>query len=249
MPNLKWAVRFLCSISNALLKKKRASSTIRYVFAVISQLWNQARRDNYVHGNSPTQQISIPKQDNRRERFLTPEEVQTLLAELKQHGGHTHDMALLALRCGLRFGEIAALTWNDIDLAEKLTSIRDTKGKVNRQAYLLEDIVVMLSNRRAKHNVQNSDLVFPSTTGEKMSSISNVFSKIVDPMFNEGIKDVRLRVCFHTLRHTFASWLVQRSVDLYSVKELMGHEDFKMTQRYSHLSPEGLRRAVEVLEK
>jgi site-specific recombinase XerD len=62
----------------------------------------------------------------------------------------------------------------------------------------------------------------------------------MDAMFNEGVEDTRQRVYFHTLRHTFASWLVQRGVDLYKVKELMGHEDIKMTMRYAHLAPEGL---------
>ncbi|NDV24303.1 site-specific integrase [Desulfovibrio sp. JC022] len=236
-------------IKTALLKKKRATSTIKYTFGTISHLWNMARRDEYVHGDSPTTKISVPKHDNRRERFLTPEEAKTLLAELKQHRGHTHDMALLALRCGLRFGEIAALTWHDLDLEGKKLSIRDTKGKVNRQAYLLSDTLEMLSSRFDEHKGPDSDLIFPSRNGKVMDTVSNIFPRIVNPMFNEGVTDKRLRVYFHTLRHTFASWLVQRGVDLYSVKELMGHEDFKMTQRYSHLSPDGLMRAVEVLEE
>ncbi|WP_320171194.1 tyrosine-type recombinase/integrase [Maridesulfovibrio sp.] len=236
-------------IKTALLKKKRTTSTIKYVFGTISHLWNMARRDEYVHGDSPTTKVSIPKRDNRRERFLTPEEAQELLDELKQHRGHTHDMALLAIRCGLRFGEIAALTWHDVDLSGKKLSIRDTKGKVNRQAYLLTDTLKMLARRLEECKGVGSELIFPSRNGYIMKTVSKIFYRTVDPMFNEGIDDPRLRVCFHTLRHTFASWLVQRGVDLYSVKELMGHADFKMTQRYAHLSPDGLMRAVEVLEE
>lgn len=207
------------------------------------------RRDEYVHGDSPTTKISVPKHDTRRERFLTTEEAKMQLDELKQHRGHTHDMALLALRCALRFGEIAALTWHDLELEGKKLSIRDTKGKVNRQAYLLSDTLEMLSSRFSEHNGPDSDLIFPSRNGKVMDTISNIFPRIVNPMFNEGVTDKRLRVYFHPLRHTFASWLVQSRVDLYSVKELMGHADFKMPQRYAHLSPDGLMRAVEVLEE
>ena len=57
-----------------------------------------------------------------------------------------------------------------------------------------------------------------------------------------------LKVVFHTLRHTFASWLVEQGIDLYSVKELMGHGTLAMTERYSHLSPDKLRRAIKTLE-
>lgn len=70
-----------------------------------------------------------------------------------------------------------------------------------------------------------------------------------DELFNQEVTDSRYRVCFHTLRHTFVSRLVASGIDLYSVKELMGHSDISMTQRYSHLSPEGLRNAIKVLEQ
>jgi site-specific recombinase XerD len=64
---------------------------------------------------------------------------------------------------------------------------------------------------------------------------------------NKGVDDIRLRVTFHTLRHTFASWLVEAGTDLYCVKELMGHSDFKMTSRYSHLGQNTLQDAVNRL--
>jgi integrase len=66
--------------------------------------------------------------------------------------------------------------------------------------------------------------------------------------FNNGVTDPRQKVVFHTLRHTFASWLAEQSVDLYSVKELMGHGTLAMTERYSHHSPDKLRRAVKTFE-
>ncbi len=61
------------------------------------------------------------------------------------------------------------------------------------------------------------------------------------------IKDARQKVVFHTLRHTFASWLVEKGVPLYNVAKLMGHSTIDMTQRYSHLAPDSLRSAAMCL--
>jgi site-specific recombinase XerD len=66
---------------------------------------------------------------------------------------------------------------------------------------------------------------------------------------NKGIEDKRQRVVFHTLRHTYASWLVENGVDLYTVKELMGHKNLAMTERYSHLGQNTLKAAVQKLER
>ena len=53
---------------------------------------------------------------------------------------------------------------------------------------------------------------------------------------------------FHDLRHTFATRLAQRGVDIYKISKLLGHQDIRMTQRYSHHSPESLRDGIQVLE-
>jgi site-specific recombinase XerD len=70
---------------------------------------------------------------------------------------------------------------------------------------------------------------------------------VVNELFNAGVTDKRHRVCFHTLRHTFASRLVEGSTDLYAVSKLMGHSTIRMTERYSHLSPEKFKKAIDVL--
>jgi integrase len=71
---------------------------------------------------------------------------------------------------------------------------------------------------------------------------------VADLGLNAGIKDPRQKVVFYTLRHTFASWLVQKGVPLYNVSQLMGHSDLQMTKRYAHLAPENQKAAIMVLE-
>ena len=68
------------------------------------------------------------------------------------------------------------------------------------------------------------------------------FRKIADKL---GLSEFT----FHSLRHTYASWLVQRGVGLKEIKELLGHESIKTTEIYAHLSPENLRSAVSVLDR
>ncbi len=65
--------------------------------------------------------------------------------------------------------------------------------------------------------------------------------------FNKGITDNRQKVSFHTLRHTFASWLAIQGTSLYEIKELMGHKSIEMTERYAHLMPNVKLKAVNKL--
>jgi site-specific recombinase XerD len=78
--------------------------------------------------------------------------------------------------------------------------------------------------------------------------VSNTFAKIVEELgFNKKVSDDRQKVVFHTLRHTYASRLVMSGVDLYTVQKLMGHSTISMTERYSHLAPDHLKKAVKML--
>lgn len=236
----------LTPIKNNMLAAEKAPSTIKYAMALFSQVWNMAKKEGIVCADSPSKDVVLPKIDNRRIRFLTPDESELLLATLNTKSVQVHDMSLLALHCGLRFGEIARLTWDFVDFTEATLTIVDSKNKSNtRVAFMTARVEHMLKLRWEA--AERNGLVFPSAKGTIQTNMSKTFARTANELFNEGVTDSRQKVCFHTLRHTFASWLVQRSVDLYSVKELMGHATFKMTQRYSHLSPEGLRKAVGVI--
>ena len=155
-------------------------------------------------------------------------------------------MALLSLHCGLRAGEIFSLTWQDVDMERGLLTLRDTKSGKTRAAIMTEAVKSMLADRKRRGP---ADLVFPSETGEKVGQVSQSFIKTVNALgFNDGVTDARQKVVFHSLRHTFASWLAEDGADLYVIQQLMGHQSFAMVQRYAHLSPDTLRRAVKGLE-
>lgn len=84
----------------------KAAATVRHIVALIRQVWNLAASRGVVAGESPTKRVRLPKQDNRRMRFLTEEEARLLLEVLADRSMDTHDSAVLSLFAGLRAGEI-----------------------------------------------------------------------------------------------------------------------------------------------
>jgi len=93
-----------------------------------------------------------------------------------------------------------------------------------------------------------SGLVFPGKGGAKVNRISRTFKRVADKIgLNNGITDPRQKIVFHSCRHTFASRLIANHVDVYVVKELLGHSDLKQTERYSHIEHGNLMEAVSGL--
>lgn len=155
-------------------------------------------------------------------------------------------MAILSLQCGLRAGEIFKLTWADIDLDRRMVAIKDPKSGRSRFAHMTETVKKMLLSREIGSPGQ---LLYPNPDGSPRRELPQSFEDTVATLsFNDGRADRRDRVVFHSLRHTYASWLVQNGVDLYTVKELMGHSVIQMTERYAHLAPENTRQAVKILD-
>jgi len=89
-------------------------------------------------------------------------------------------------------------------------------------------------------------LIFPGPHRKPLREITSYFRTSVSELgFNEGITDRRERFSFHSLRHTAASFLIQSGVDLYTVKEILGHRSIALTERYSHLADHALKQAAQ----
>jgi len=231
-------------LKKVMAEKKQSPRSIEYCLAVIRQVFNVARRLGCYQGESPTANVKKPKVDNGRMRYLTRKEAEALLAALKEKSPDVYDMTILALFAGLRFGEIASLTWQDIDLTKGTLTIRDAKAG-SRYAFLTPQGADMLKNRPQG---KPSDYVFTDKKGKKLTKISHSFFRAVDDLkLNAGIDDPRLQICFHSCRHSYASWMIEQGADLYTVQKLLGHKTNIMTQRYAHLSENRLRDAAKAL--
>ena len=138
----------------------------------------------------------------------------------------------------------SSLTWGDIDLFQGTALLRDTKSNKNRPLFLTDEVKTMLARRRPA-DAKPTMLVFPDRNGNKVVQISDSFNRAIDKLgLNADVTDRRDKLTFHSLRHTYASQLVQAGVDIYHVKELLGHSTITLTERYSHLSESALKQAA-----
>jgi integrase len=176
-------------VKEQMMDRAKAPRTIQYVFATFRQIWNMARRDGLVNHESPTKQVKIPKVNNKRARFLSDAEANLLLDELKGRSLQLHDMSLLSLHTGMRFGEICNLTWKDVDMKRRFVSVRDAKGNKDRVAFLTDETREVLSGlERGKPD----EYVFTDVKGKRIEQVSNAFARAVDKLkLNEGVSDRR----------------------------------------------------------
>ncbi len=233
-------------ISN-MNEQNRAGRTKNYVLSIISQTWNYAKNYKIIDKECPTERRSIKKLNNERTRFLSEEEAEALLEELKKHSIDVHDMAVFALFCGLRAGEIFNLKWSDINMDEKSIKLLHTKSSKTRYAWFGPKIEGILKER-LKSSPSKDDLIFIGYQGKKHVVISNTFTKCVNIIgLNDNVTDRKEKIVFHSLRHTFASWLAKKGVPAYNIMKLMGHSSYTMMQRYAHLTDNTLKNSASVL--
>ena len=169
-------------------------------------------------------------------RFLEKEEIVKLLASANKT---LKPIVIVALNTGMRLGEILGIKWRDIDIKRGIIHLYNTKNGEKREIPINEQVKTAFIRTR-KH--PQSEYVFCKSDGSQLRDIRTSF---FTALRKSGIKDFR----FHDLRHSFASHLVMSGIDLNTVRELLGHKSLRMTIRYSHLSPDHKKRAVDVLSK
>jgi len=236
-------------IKRDMQKKKRSPRSIEYVLSTFRQVWNLAMETGLTVVASPSKKVKIHKPDNDRRRYLTDEEAEALLDALKLKSFRVYQMSVLSLDTGCRFSEAARLTCGSVDIKNSVITYSDTKmsgGTKSRVVPMTDRVKDLLQGVEKR---RKSELVFPDRKGNVQTKISHSFYRTVaDLKLNECVSDPRDKVVFHTLRHSYASRLVQAGVDLYPVQRLLGHSVSKMTERYSHLSNKTLVSAVKKME-
>lgn len=223
------------------LSRNLAPQTVKHVLSLIGRIYNHAIKRRLWSGLNPLLAVTMPRVDNSRVRWLTQDEADALLSEVARRSLTTWRICLVSLHTGLRAGEIFALEGQDVLIDALRLTVRDPKGGVSRHAMLTQPAATALD----EIDLEPGQLVFPNRFGARRSTISRAFARGVDALeLNAGRQDRRQRVVFHTLRHTYASWLVQAGTPLPMVAALMGHATQVVTERYGHLCPDGMAAAI-----
>jgi integrase len=217
--------------------RRVAPRTVNVDLAILKAILRMAASDECAYLEKAPR-IRLEKEPQGRLRFLTEDEASRLLEECRRAAEHPvrstrcphlYAQVVVAMHSGMRRGEVRGLDWSRVDFSRGVLRLEMTKSGRRREIPMNRAIYDALSALP-----RTGTKVFP-TTGR------TAFLGAVD---RAGLKDFR----FHDLRHTFASQLVMRGRPLKEVQELLGHSSVRMTERYSHLSPERLRDAVATLE-
>jgi integrase len=177
---------------------------------------------------NPTAGYPLFKENNKQDRFLTKEEAERLYVEvLKSPNRMLQFIVPMLLLTGLRKRELLDAKWSDIDLDKKVWFIPVTKSGKPRAVPLSDTAISILMTVPRYKGCQ---WAFPNPA--TLKPFVSVFSSWNTARVAAGLKDVKV----HSLRHAYASFLVNSGRTLYEVQHLLGHTQVKTTQRYSHLS-------------
>ena len=225
--------------------KKVSPSTIQKEFALLSHLFNIARREWGLPVDNPVKDVSRPKIRNGRTRFLSKEEAQKLLDIAKESRNRKlYPYLLLMMHTGMRPSEAAGLTWGDVDLESRLVKLNITKTDM-RYVPLTEMAGNVLHLIRPQ-DAKNDTYVFLPLESLKSERVRNLpclhFKSAFETARSKaGLEDVHL----HDLRHTAASHLLMAGVDIRTLAEILGHKTLQMVHRYTHLLNDHKLKAVD----
>jgi len=223
---------------HTIFKRAKYSASLHH--RSLKAVFNKAIDWGYLEKNNFTGiRLRIP---TNNPVFINKEELQLIIDE--EPNTTLKQIYLFGFFTGFRRGEILNLRWNNIDMKSKLIEISNT-GSFNTKSGrphvlpMSKTVIDILNNI----NKNNSDYIF-NKNGEKFNPpyVTKNFKKAIR---RSGLNE---KIHFHTLRHSFASNLVGKGVNLFVISKLLNHKNTSTTTLYSHLSTSSLAEAVSLLD-
>ncbi|RJP69628.1 MAG: site-specific integrase [Ignavibacteriales bacterium] len=226
--------------------KQEGIKGIKTYYAIIKSALNKAIDWNYLFRN-PLLKIKLPNNPRNKPLYLTEEDLDYLI--MKEEDPLYRKFYFFAFHTGMRLGEITNLKWSEIDLKERIikvinTQLFTTKNKKERIIPINEKLFNLLKSMFPKVLDITKDMYLFNKKGFMLDG------NYINRRFKRALSktDLNQSLHIHSLRHSFASKLVMNGVSLYAIMELLGHQDIKTTQIYSHLKIDSLKDAVKMLE-
>ncbi|UJF35506.1 tyrosine-type recombinase/integrase [Paenibacillus hexagrammi] len=231
-----WSDQMIQNYSLYLLNKNcshayvnQAISAIKFYFQKVLQ---QQDTTPYVR----------PKKENKLPNVLSIKEVTSILKAIQNI---KHQAILyLTYSSGLRVGEVVRLRLQDFDIERKTLLIRQGKGRKDRLT-LLSDTALEIVQRYSQQQKPEVWLFPGQTSGRHLTerSVQKVFEQAL------AVSGVRKEVSVHSLRHSFATHLLEGGTDIRYIQELLGHQSTRTTERYTHVSVKDIRRIKSPLDQ
>jgi integrase len=223
-------------LSRELKAEGKASGTVNRITAALSTVINELRQNGFKL-EAPV--YKRQKESSGRPGFYTEDEVNKMLEVAAQHndGLLMHDSILFAIKTGCRQGEMLKLTYRDIDFDECQITFRDVKtsgstGNRDHIIHMHNDLVPALYRRL---NAMYSPEVFPWLNKDQLLRELRGLQKEC------GISQDR---CWHSLRHTTATWLLERDVPIRAVMGVLNHTSMNTTLRYAKYTDRSIAAAI-----
>ena len=246
-----------------------AARSVGHAHRLLNRMLKEAQRFDLIVKNPIVDNESLPKVRQQEVQIVSEDQLPVLLEKIRGH--KIEPVALLALFCGLRRGEILALKWGNIDLDRSVLRVRhsleetraggvrfkEPKSKAGRRDVTLPDVVVGVLRRhrieqlelRAKLGLgrpSDDDLVFWQLNGQPIGP--RHFSANVWPAAARKIG--MPKITFHSLRHTHASQLIAAGVDVVTISKRLGHSWPNITLgTYAHLFATSDERAAKAINE
>lgn len=220
------------------IQKGNKPATVNRLIATVKHMFTKAVEWDMVEEETlkRIRKVKLLEESNKRLRYLSKEECQSLINTCDKH---LKPIVITALNTGMRKGEILSLRWDNLDLRHGFILLDRTKNGERREIPINDTLRGVLQGLTRRLDIPY--VFYDPVTGKPYKDVKRSFQTALR---RSKIMDFK----FHDFRHTFASHLVMAGVDLTTIKELLGHKTLTMTLRYSHLAPSHKVKAVDILD-
>jgi len=215
-----------------------SSSSIIVFLSAIKYAYSSILKNDITLG------IKRPKREKHIPTVLTKEEIKRLFESLNNKKSKL--MVSLMYACGFRVSELINLKIDDLNFDERVGHVKQAKGRKDRMfnipKFLIEDLKKQIENQ--KRNFPNYSYIF---SGPKEKLTPRNIQKIVSKATRRA--GINKNVHPHTLRHSFATHLLENGTDIRKIQELLGHSNLATTQIYTHISTEELKKIKSPIDE